>query len=315
MMAALGLPPRSAGWAWELKYDGIRALAHLGGDRLRLYTRNGNEVARRYPELRAMPDAIAVENAVLDGEVVALDERGRPSFEMLQQRMHVDDPNAIRRLVQSVPVVYMLFDILWLNGESVMTRRYDERRALLVALDANGHSWRTPPNEEGDGAATREVSERFGLEGVVAKRRDSIYEGGQRSRNWIKVKYTMKQEFVVGGWMPGEKGRAGTVGSLLIGYNEGEGDARVLRYAARVGSGLRGTDLEYLDRVLAERARATNPFQTGTPPRGARFVEPDLVVEVRFTEWTQSGGVRAPVFLGYRDDKPADEVEREVPSD
>src|SRR5262249_2243734 len=176
--------------------------------------------------------SIAVENTVLDGEVVALDERGRPSFEMLQQRMHVDDPNAIRRLVQSVPVAYMLFDILWLNGESVMTRRYDERRALLVALDANGHSWRTPPNEEGDGSATREVSQRFGLEGVVAKRRDSIYEAGRRSRTWIKVKYTMKQEFVVGGWMPGEKGRTGTVGSLLIGYNEGEGDERVLRYAA-----------------------------------------------------------------------------------
>src|SRR5262249_26156071 len=175
-------------------------------------------------------------------------------------------------------------------------------------------SWRTPPNEEGDGAATREVSERFGLEGVVAKRRDSIYEAGRRSRTWIKVKYTMKQEFVVGGWMPGEKGRAGTVGAPLIGYNEGEGDTRVLRYAARVGSGLRGADLEYLDRVLAERARPTSPFQAGVPPRGAHFVEPDLVVEVRFTEWTHSGGVRAPVFLGYRDDKPADEVEREVAS-
>ena len=158
------------------------------------------------------------------------------------------------------------------------------------------------------------MSERFGLEGVVAKRLDSIYEPGRRSRQWIKIKYTTRQEFVVGGWLPGERGRSGTVGSLLVGYYEGDGDARELRYAARVGSGLRGADLEYLDRTLAELARPTSPFATGTPPKGARFVEPELVVDVRFTEWTNSGGLRAPVFLGYRTDKPAAEVERERPT-
>jgi bifunctional non-homologous end joining protein LigD len=314
MNATLAVAPSGRGWAWELKWDGIRALAYVEDARIRLYTRNGNEVTHRYPELAPLGSALAGRRAVLDGEIVALDDEGRPSFERFQQRMHVENRAEIRRLVVDVPIVYMLFDLLHLDGRSLMRAPYAERREELTALDLNGASWQTPPNEVGDGAAIREVSERFGLEGVVAKRLDSLYEPGRRSRAWIKVKYTTEQEFVVGGWYPGEKGRTGTVGSLLIGYYEGEGDARVLRYAARVGSGLRGSDLEYLDRALAERARPTSPFGAGSPPRGSHFVEPDLVVQVQFREWTQSGGVRAPVFRGYRRDKPAEEVVREVPS-
>jgi bifunctional non-homologous end joining protein LigD len=314
MNATLAAAPRGDGWAWELKWDGIRALAYVEDARIRLYTRNGNQVTHRYPELRALGTALAGHDAVLDGEIVALDEHGRPSFELLQQRMHVEDPGTIRRLVGEVPVLYMVFDLLHVDGRSLLRTPYTDRRAALTALELNGPSWQSPPNEVGDGAAIREVSERFGLEGVVAKRLDSVYEPGRRSRAWIKVKYTTEQEFVVGGWYPGEKGRTGTVGSLLIGYYEGEGDARVLRYAARVGSGLRGSDLEYLDRALAERARPTSPFGAGTPPRGSHFVEPDLVVQVRFREWTNSGGVRAPVFRGYRTDKPAEDVVRERPS-
>jgi bifunctional non-homologous end joining protein LigD len=315
MNATLGTrAPTGDGWAWELKWDGIRALAYVDGGRIRLFTRNGNEVTHRYPELRGLGVALGPRDAVLDGEIVALDESGRPSFELLQRRMHVESPNVIRRLSGEVPAVYMVFDVLWLDGHSMMSAPYRDRRARLQELDLTGASWQAPPHEVGDGAATREVSERFGLEGVVAKRLDSIYEPGRRSRQWLKLKYTTRQEFVVGGWLPGERGRSGTVGSLLVGYYEGEGDARELRYAARVGSGLRGADLEYLDRTLAGLARPTSPFATGTPPKGARFVEPELVVEVRFTEWTNSGGLRAPVFLGYRTDKPASEVERERPS-
>jgi bifunctional non-homologous end joining protein LigD len=322
MNATLGTrPPTGDSWAWELKWDGIRALAYVDGGRIRLFTRNGNEVTHRYPELRGLGNAIGPRDAafgprdaVLDGEMVALDENGRPSFELLQSRMHVESANVIRRLAGEVPAVYMVFDLLWLDGHSLMSLPYRERRARLLELDLTGSSWQAPPHEVGDGAATREVSERFGLEGVVAKRLDSIYEPGRRSRQWIKIKYTTRQEFVVGGWLPGERGRSGTVGSLLVGYYEGEGNARVLRYAARVGSGLRGADLEYLDRALAELVRPTSPFATGSTPKGARWVEPDLVVDVRFTEWTNSGGLRAPVFLGYRTDKPAIEVERERPA-
>jgi bifunctional non-homologous end joining protein LigD len=314
MNATLATAPSGEGWAWELKWDGIRALAYVQDARIRLYTRNGNQVTHRYPELRALGTALESHDAILDGEIVALDQQGRPSFELLQQRMHVEDLGAIGRLAGAVPAHYMLFDLLHLDGRSLLRTPYAERRDALTSLHLNGASWQTPPNEVGDGAAIREVSERFGLEGVVAKRLDSIYEPGRRSRAWIKVKYTVEQEFVVGGWYPGERGRTGTVGSLLIGYYEGDEDARVLRYAARVGSGLKGSDLEYLDRALAERARPTSPFGAGTPPRGSHFVEPDLVVQVQFREWTNSGGVRAPVFRGYRTDKPAEEVVREVPS-
>jgi bifunctional non-homologous end joining protein LigD len=315
MNATLGAtPPRGEDWGWELKWDGIRALAYIDGGRIRLFTRNGNEVTHRYPELRPLGAELGPRQAVLDGEIVALDEEGRPSFELLQSRMHVENASAIRRLSGEVPVVYMIFDLLWLDGHSLMNRPYADRRERLAALQLAGPSWQAPPHEVGDGAATREISERFGLEGVVAKRLDSVYEPGRRSHAWVKVKYTTAQEFVVGGWLPGEGGRSGTVGSLLIGYYEGADDNRVLRYAARVGSGLRGSDLAYLDRALAERARPTSPFGAGSPPKGAHWVEPDLVVQVKFREWTRSGGVRAPVFQGYRTDKSAEEVVRELPS-
>ena len=204
MNATLGTrPPAGDGWAWELKWDGIRALAYVDGGRLRLFTRNGNEVTHRYPELRGLGVALGPRDAVLDGEIVALDENGRPSFELLQRRMHVESPSVIRRLAGEVPAVYMVFDVLWLDGHSLMSLPYRDRRARLHELDLTGASWQAPPHEVGDGAATREVSERFGLEGVVAKRLDSIYEPGRRSRQWIKIKYTTRQEFVVGGWLPG----------------------------------------------------------------------------------------------------------------
>jgi bifunctional non-homologous end joining protein LigD len=308
-------PPRGDGWAWELKWDGIRALSYVDGGRIRLFTRNGNEVTHRYPELRGLGVELGPRDAVLDGEIVALDDAGRPSFEHLQGRMHVENASAIRRLSSEIPIVYMLFDILWLDGHSLMSQPYAQRRARLSELALAGPAWQTPPHEEGDGAATREVSERFGLEGVVAKRLDSVYTPGHRSPAWVKFKHTTRQEFVVGGWQPGEKGRTGTVGSLLVGYYEGDGDARVLRYAGRVGSGLRRADLERLDRELAARARPTSPFVAGpTPPKAARWVEPELVVEVRFSHWTASGSIRAPVFMGYRTDKSPDEVVREAPA-
>jgi bifunctional non-homologous end joining protein LigD len=301
--------PRTDGWGYELKWDGIRALGYVDGGRIRLVTRNGNDVTRRYPELRRLGEALGARDVVLDGEIVAFDDAGRPSFELLQRRMHVDNDSTIRRLVGEVPVTYVLFDVLWLEGHSTMELPYAERRARLRDLELNGSSWQTPPHEDGDGDATIEVSKTFGLEGVVAKRLDARYEPGRRSSAWLKLKNHRAQEFVVGGWQPGEGGRTGSIGSLLIGYYDGD----VLHYAGKVGSGLSGASIAELERRFAGTARADSPFGAGRVPKGVRFVEPELVVQVRFTEWTASGNVRHPTFLGLRTDKDPREVVREEP--
>ena len=301
-------PPRGEGWAWELKWDGIRALGYVDGGRIRLFTRNGRDISHRYPELRQVGVELGARDAVLDGEIVAFDDDGRPSFELFQRRMHVDGTNAIRKMAQEVPVVYVLFDLLWLDGHSLMSEPYEERRAQLLGLGLTGAAWQTPPHEVGDGAATQDVSERFGLEGVVAKRLDSPYEPGRRSRSWLKLKNTTRQEFVVGGWMPGEKGRTGRIGSLAD---------RLLRRRRPL---LRGARRKWATRarprrtrasLRAVRARDTSPFTKGSLPKGARWVEPVLVVDVKFANWTAAGGIRAPVFLGYRTDKDPEEVVRE----
>ncbi|MDQ1386097.1 MAG: bifunctional non-ous end joining protein LigD, partial [Actinomycetota bacterium] len=270
---------------------------------------NGNDVTRRYPELRRLGEALGTREIVLDGEIVAFDEEGRPSFELLQRRMHVESESVIRRLIGEVPVTYVLFDALWLDGHSLLDLPYSDRRARLRELDLNGLSWQTPPHEEGDGSTTLEISKQFGLEGVVAKRVDSRYEPGRRSRAWIKVKNHLRQEFVVGGWQPGEKGRTGSIGSLLVGYYEGE----VLHYAGKVGSGLSAPVIAELEARFQAEARADSPFGAGRVPKGVRFVEPTLVVEVRFTEWTSAGNIRHPTFLGIRTDKDPREVVREMP--
>lgn len=313
MTAVLGHGlPTADGWAFELKWDGLRALAYVVAGRVRCFTRNGNEVTHRYPELHDLGVALAGHDAVLDGEIVAFDAEGRPSFERLQQRMHVEDCGAIERLRVEIPAVYVLFDVLWLDGRPVTGEPYRIRRELLESLGLDGPAWRTPPYEAGDGSATSAISEQFGLEGVVAKRLDRPYEPGRRSPSWVKVKRTRRQEFVVGGWLPGEGSRGGTVGSLLVGYYErgADGSSR-LRYAGRVGSGLTRADLSELSRLFERCERTTSPFGAGTPPKGARWVEPVLVVEVKFAHWTASGGMRAPVFVGYRTDKPPEEVVRE----
>jgi bifunctional non-homologous end joining protein LigD len=270
-------------------------------------TRNGNEVTRRYPELRRLGEVLGARDVVLDGEIVAFDDASRPSFELLQRRMHVDNEATIRKLVGQVPVAYVLFDLLWLDGRSTMELPYAERRELLRGLELNGASWQTPPHEEGDGSATIEVSKRFELEGVVAKRLDSRYEPGRRSPNWAKIKNQRSQEFVVGGWQPGEKGRTGSIGSLLLGYYEDDD----LHYAGKAGSGLSGPVIADLEAHFAESERSSSPFASGRLPKGARFVEPELVAQVRFTEWTTAGNIRHPTFLGLRADKDPREVVRE----
>lgn len=300
--------PTGPGWAWELKWDGVRALGYVDGGRLRLVSRNGNDVTRRYPELRALGATLGARDAILDGEIVTFDANGRPDFQLLQRRMHVESESAIRRLQLELPVVYVLFDLLWIDGRSLLARPYTERRAELLGLALTGPSWQTPPHELGDGATTIAVSKQFGLEGVVAKQTGSPYRPGKRTREWLKLKHQLRQEFVVGGYTAGEGRRGGAIGALLIGYYDDDG---TLRYAGKVGTGFTDAELERLARLLEPRRRDTSPFGAGRPPRDAVWVEPTVVVEVRFSEWTGGGAARHPAYLGTRDDKDAREVHRE----
>ena len=317
MLATAGELPRpqeEAAWAYEMKWDGVRLVSYVGGARgdvVRLLTRNDREVGRTYPELTVLRDLLAGVPAVLDGEVVALDRSGRPDFGRLQQRMHVIDPVAVRGLVERVPVAYFVFDLLFLAGRELLELPYTARRELLDSLELSGStSVAVPPAFAGDGAAALATSRERNLEGVVAKRRESRYEPGRRSRSWVKVKHVRTQEVVVGGWRSGEGRRAGGIGSLLLGIPGRDG----LRYVGHVGTGFTEAMLSELAGLLAPLRRATSPFAHEIPradARDATWVEPRLVGEVAFGEWTQDERLRHPSWRGLRDDKSPDQVVRE----
>jgi bifunctional non-homologous end joining protein LigD len=316
MLATTGpLPPEgeAAGWAFEIKWDGVRAIAYSSPGELRLESRNLNDITDRYPEIGRLGRALSSHSAILDGEIVALDSSGRPSFGALQQRMQVSSRAQARRHVTSTPVTYMIFDLLWLNGHSLMGLTYAERRELLDALALAGESWQTPEHVIGEGRALLQASAEQGLEGVLAKRLDSIYQPGLRSRGWVKIKGVSRQELVIGGWLPGKGKRTGRIGALLLGVYEKQD---VLRYVGRVGSGFSEPELDRLARLLDPLQRTSSPFTAGAlPPRHAQFCEPTLVAEVEFSEWTASGSLRQPRYKGLRDDKPATRVMRETPAD
>jgi bifunctional non-homologous end joining protein LigD len=225
--------------------------------------------------------------------------------------MHVTSPVEAARRAAVTPALYMAFDVLSIDGEDTTSLPYLERRARLTDLLGDGAAWRVPGHHVGDGEAMLAASKQRHLEGLIAKQVDSRYEIGRRSACWIKVKNKGRQELVVGGWLPGEGGRSGQLGALLVGYYEGE----ELRFAGRVGTGYTQRELTRLGGLLAERARDTSPFTPLPPPpvpRLARWVEPDLVAEVEFTEWTHNGTLRHPSYKGLRDDKPAAAVVRET---
>jgi bifunctional non-homologous end joining protein LigD len=312
MLARLStLPPDDDRWGYEIKWDGVRLVAYAYEDGLvRLETRNLIDATRRYPEAAAIGEALGGRTAVLDGEIVAFDEQGRPSFERLQGRMHLAGSAAIDSRTRSTPVRYMVFDLLFLDGESLMPLPYTERRARLEALDLNGPRWRTPAYHAGEGAALLAASAAQGLEGIVAKRLDSPYEPGRRGASWLKVKNTRRQELVIGGWEPGEGRREGRIGALLMGYYDHEPPEPELRFAGKLGTGFDERELDRLARLLAPLRRATTPFSGPSQPgRGAIFVDPELVAEVEFNEWTRQNMLRHPSYKGLREDKrPLDVV-------
>jgi len=305
MMAKLGtLPAKEDGWAYEIKWDGVRAIAYSEPGRLRLESRNLNDLTAQYPEVRPLNRALSSHRAVLDGEIVAFDADGRPSFGLLQQRMHLTGEAQIRRRAQDQPVVYVIFDLLYLDGHDLMGLPYSERRARLEQLGLDGPAWQTPAYSVGGGAKLLEATAEKGLEGIMAKQLDCPYEPGKRASNWIKVKTKQRQELVIGGWLPGEGRRSGEIGALLMGYFE-DGE---FRFAGKVGTGFGQKELDMLARKLAPLARDSSPFAGKQPQKAARFVEPRLVAEIEFGEWTRERILRHPSYKGLRDDKPAEQV-------
>jgi bifunctional non-homologous end joining protein LigD len=310
MLATAGsLPADDAAFGYEIKWDGVRALVHAAGIHFYMASRKLVDITPRYPELRPLVELVD-RPVVIDGEVVAFDDDGRPSFGLLQHRMHVTDPRDVRRRMDLYPVAFMAFDVLWLDDRSTMGLPYAERRVLLDGLGIDHPCWSTPRHHLGDGAALLAATRARGMEGIVAKRLDSSYEPGRRSRAWIKVKSKPRQDVVVGGWIPGSGNRSGRVGALLAGYyRDGH-----LQFAGRVGTGFTEKTLDDLARMLAPLERATSPFATPGAPKEARFVEPVLVAEVEFGEWTAGGTMRHPSFKGFRDDVSPEDVVREAPT-
>ncbi len=309
MLATSGsLPDDEAGWAFEVKWDGVRALAAVADGKLTLTTRRGNDVTSHYPEVAELAGRLAAHPCLLDGELVTFESAGRTDFGRLQSRIHVGRPSDALRV--ETPVTYVVFDVLHLDGAAVLTDPYDVRRELLATLGLDGPSCQAPAPFLADGRALGEATRVQGLEGVVAKRRDSPYEPGRRSPNWRKVKHVRRQSAVVVGWQPGEGGRSGRLGSLLLAVPGPDG----LVFVGHVGTGFTDPVLESLARRLARLGPAPCPLATPAPSAQARtavWVRPELVADVDFTEWTRDGRLRHPSFKGLRDDLSPVDVERE----
>jgi bifunctional non-homologous end joining protein LigD len=324
-------PPDADGWAFELKWDGVRALLRVAGGEVRITSRRGEDVTERYPELAGIGAGLGNHDALIDGEIVAFDPEGKPSFQLLQRRIGLTAAPSIRRRSAETAVTYIAFDLLWLDGHTLCDHPYEERRRRLAELDLDGPCWQSPAHRVGDGAALLEAVRSRGLEGIVAKRLDSPYRPGRRSSDWMRVKCRRRQELVIGGFLPGDGARSGRVGSLLVGHWDATPDEakrlgreQRLVYAGGVGTGLTQRALDELTAALEPLRRASGPFDLGEDPvrkyaqrsreRGAIvWCDPRLVCEIEFAEWTREGTLRAASFKGLRDDKDPRQVVREAP--
>lgn len=307
MLATLGPVPEGERWAWELKWDGQRAIAQVKAGSGRVYSRTGSDISGSYPELLdPLVDALGGRDGTLDGEIVALDS-GRPSFGRLQHRMHVQHPT--RALRSQIPATYFVFDVLALAGQETTGLPYLERRGLLDELAVSGQRVQVPPFWTGiDGERILNLAREHRLEGVIAKRVDSTYQPGRRSRSWIKIPIRKSCEVIILGWVPGSGAASGGIGSLLLGaFN----DDRVLVYIGSVGSGFTNAARRTLWVLLGRLERATSPLPAGQPARdfrGVSWVEPVLVGVVEYREFT-GGGLRHPSWKGLRADKSPSEVD------
>jgi len=312
MKGKADIVPRSAQWVYELKWDGMRIIAFISRgvdgetNRVRLQSSNGRDVTNSYPELQQLsPLADHFDGLVLDGEVVAF-AGAMPSFNALQTRMHVTDPADAARRAAITPVVFVAFDLLHLDGHDTMALPLANRRALLERLANDDPCWTICDQHTENVDGLLEAITESGLEGIMAKNINSTYQPGRRSRDWIKIKPRLRQEFVVGGWLGGQGSRTGGLGSLLVGFFDGD----TLRYAGRAGSGLTNATQAEWQSLLKPAARC--PFaEPPTFPRDkvVHWCEPTEIVEIAFAEWAGSGRhLRHPVVLGRRTDKDPHDV-------
>ncbi|WP_203454536.1 non-homologous end-joining DNA ligase [Jiangella aurantiaca] len=309
---AAAVPADDDAWGYEVKWDGVRTIARIRDGRLRLTSRSLRDVTGTYPEIGRLVDALDGRRVMLDGEIVAFDDQGRPSFQQLQPRMNVKASSVTPRLIRNTPVYYMIFDVLYLDGRSLLRVPYEDRRGQLEDLVEADRSWQVPAYVRGSGSLFLEASAQQHLEGIVAKRLRSRYEPGKRTRDWLKIKNSQRQEFVIGGWLEGESAFRGFIGALTVGYYDADG---AFRYAGRVGTGMTLAERRRLRSELALLAVDRSPFVGAQPDKpGARFVRPELVCEVAFAEWTREGTLRHPSYKGLRGDKTAGEVVREEPA-
>lgn len=312
MKAVSGELPTTEGWSFEIKWDGMRIIAFIDEEGVRLQSANLLDATASFPELAGLADATAgFESIVLDGEVVAFADDGRPSFGRIQDRMHVKDPIEAQRRARGNPVSYVIFDLLHLNGSDTMRLPLTDRRRLLEQAVESGPHWRLAEVHTDGAADLLAVVTAERLEGLIAKQDSSQYLEGRRPSAWRKIKPRLRQEFVVGGWTEGRDGRQGSIGSLLIGYYD---DAGELRHAGSVGSGLDARALAEWRRLVTDAARTDSPFAGPAPAslgRSFHWVDPIHVIEVAFGEWTADGNLRHPSYLGRRTDKDPDQVVRE----
>ncbi len=311
MLATSGTPQDISpdhGWRFEGKWDGIRAVATVGPGGLTLHSRAGNDFTRSYPEVAELVELLDGHSAVLDGEIVVLDDHGVTSFSRLQQRMNLAGPRDIARMRREMPVQFWLFDVLWLDGVPLLRKKYDDRRRILQALPLSGEVCRVPEQLTGsvDDALQGSVDRKW--EGIVAKRADSQYLPGRRSRTWFKMKNFRTREVVIVGWRPGAGRRAGSLGSLLVAVPD---DGGGLRYAGKVGTGFTDAVLDELMATLKPLQRRTSAVVDSVPREDSVdvvWVEPTLVGEVRFADWTSERRLRAASWRGLRPDKAVADI-------
>ena len=305
LATSIAQPFDGSEWLFEIKWDGYRAVAFIESGKIRLVSRNQNDLTARYPELKDLPNFVKAKNAILDGEVVALDEQGRASFSLMQQRTGFRPGGRRAATNADVPVLYYAFDLLYLDGYDWRRVPLEDRKKKLASILATGDSLRYSDHYEQQGKALFEIARQKGLEGILAKRRDSIYQE-RRSGEWLKIKIRHRLEAVIGGYTEPEGSRA-HFGSIVLGLYDKQGR---LIHVGQAGSGFNQESLSEISKLLKKRETKQKPFYGDVEAlRKVTWVKPDLVAEIEYAEWTDgaSGGsgpkLRAPVFLGLRDDK------------